>query len=245
MISIDTFFNGRVRIRQSRSGYRFSIDAVLLASHARVTPNDTVVDLGTGCGIIPILLAHRKPAVSVYGVEIQQSLADLARLNVAENRMQDRVRILSIDMKTLTPDMIQGPADLIVSNPPYRKPGSGRINPDHQRAAARHELMVTLVDVVQTAHRLLDRSGRFLIIYPAERMAELICALGNTAIEPKMFRSVHSTASGEAKRILLEGVKGGRPGLKIAPPLIIYTEEGSYTKAVERMMSPSDPRGLE
>lgn len=237
-LTTDTFFNGRIQVKQDRFGYRFSIDAVLLAYHARLRPNERVIDLGTGCGIIPLILGYRNPNVEIWGIEIQEELARLATLNVEENRMEGRISVICTDMKALKPHMIKGPVDLVVSNPPFRKLNSGRINPDRQRAAARHEITVTLYDVVAAVRRILRKSGRFLTIYSAERATDLLTQMRSAGIEPKFIRMIHSGYRTEAKLILVEGVKGGRSGTKIGAPLIIYREDGSYTDEVERMFRP-------
>jgi tRNA1Val (adenine37-N6)-methyltransferase len=231
----DTFFRGRIRIKQYRYGYRFSIDAVLLAHHTRLHAGDRVVDLGTGCCIIPLILAYRYPDIKVYGVEIQDELARLAVFNVQENGMDSRISVLCEDLKTLTPDIISGPVDVVVSNPPYRKAQSGRINPDQQRAVARHEIKVTLHDIVEASRRLLHTSGRFVTIYPAERTADVLIQMRSVRIEPKFIRMIHSGPSTDAKLVLVEGIKGGQPGIKIAPPLTIYQEDGSYTDEVKNI----------
>lgn len=237
-LTIDTFFNGRIKVKQHRSGYRFSIDAVLMAGHAKPRPEGTVLDLGTGCGIIPMILAYRHATIKVYGIEVQPQLAELAALNVAENNMGDRVSILCMDMKTLQPDVISGPVDLVISNPPFRKAESGRINPNRQRAIARHEIKATLFDVVESARRMLPLAGRFITIYPAERITDILSQMRSADIEPKFLRMIHSGANTAAKLILVAGSKGGRPGVKIGPPLIIYKEDGSYTEEVQQMFMP-------
>jgi tRNA1Val (adenine37-N6)-methyltransferase len=135
----DTFFNGRIQVRQNRVGYRFSIDAVLLACQAAPRSGDKVIDLGAGCGIISLIMAYRCPDITVTAVEVQEELVQLAISNVKNNHLQDRITVLDADMKTMVSDMTAGPVDLVVCNPPYRRPGSGRINPDNQRAIARHE----------------------------------------------------------------------------------------------------------
>jgi len=232
-LTTDTFFNGRIRVMQSRNGYRFSIDAVLLANHAGLINGvKTVLDLGTGCGIIPLILAYRYPNIRIYGVEIQKGLADIAALNVKENCMEDRIFILHKDMKEITSGMIPEPVDLVVSNPPYRKADSGRINPNQERAVARHEIKANLSDLLDAARRILPISGRFVTIYPAERTAELLINMHNADIEAKYLRMIHSKVQTEAKLILAEGIRGGHPGLKIAPPLFIYNEDESYTDEV-------------
>lgn len=237
-LTTDTFLNGRIRVRQSRRGYRFSIDAVIVAGLVEPRPGDKVIDLGTGCGIIPLILACRHPNIKIYGVEVQEELAEIAALNVKENRMADRVAVICGDMKSLGHGMTSGPADIVVSNPPYRRPGSGRINPDGQRAVARHEIKVTLSDVVETAGRMLKLSGRFVTVYPAERMTDLLTRMRTAGIEPKFLRMIHSGRDTEAKLILVEGKKGGGPGVKAGPPLIIYRNNGSYSDEVEKMFLP-------
>ncbi|OQY13993.1 MAG: hypothetical protein B6I30_01860 [Desulfobacteraceae bacterium 4572_187] len=237
-LTTDSLFNGSIRVKQNRSGYRFSIDAVLLAQHAMPSPNDTVLDLGTGCGIIPLILAYRHPKIKIYGVEVQKDLADIAVLNIAESSMDDRITIHCKDLRRLKQDMTSGPVELVVTNPPYRKLESGRLTPDHQRAVAKHEIKATLFDVVETAHRMLQTSGRFVIIYPAERMADIIIQMRSTGMEPKYIRMIHSYRDKNAKRVLVEGKKGGHHGLKIGPPLIIYRKNGSYSDETQTMFMP-------
>ena len=234
-MTTDTFFKGQVRVMQHRDGYRFSIDAVLLAALAMPHPDATVLDLGTGCGIIPLILAFRYPKIRVYGVEVQEDLAKVAKLNVKENGMEDRITIHCGDMKALHHNMVSGPVDVVVSNPPYRKAGSGRINPNLQRAMARHEIRATLGDVVDTARKMLQSSGRFVVIYSAERMVELISHMQSARLEPKFLRMVHSHREADAKLIIVEGKKGGLPGIDVGPPLVIYDQDGAYTDEVERM----------
>ena len=237
-LTSDSFFNGRIQIRQDRTGYRFSIDAVLLAHHVRPRPGDRVLDLGTGCGIVPLILAFRHPDITIYGIEIQRELSDLGVFNVSNNRMLDRITILCQDMRKLKSTMIAGPVDLVVCNPPYRKSESGRLNPDHQRAVARHEIKATLPDVITAARRMLRTAGKFFVIYAAERAVELFTQMHANGIEPKMLRSIHSSRETAAKLVVVEGVRGGRPGTSIAPPLILYDEEGNYTPEVLHMFEP-------
>ena len=237
-LTSDSFFNGQLRIRQQQSGYRFSVDAVLLAYHARPRPGDRVLDLGTGCGIIPLIMAYRCPQITVYGIEVQKKLSDLARFNVSDNHMETQVTILREDMKSLKSTMISGMVDLVVSNPPYRRSHSGRLNPDHQRAVARHEIAVTLSDLIATAKRILRSAGRFVTIYSAERTAELLALMRSASIEPKILRSIHSNRQSDAKLILVEGKKDGRTGIRIESSLILYDEDGNYTDEVEKMFEP-------
>jgi tRNA1Val (adenine37-N6)-methyltransferase len=234
----DTFFNGKIRIAQDRTGYRFSIDAVLLAHFADPRSGDKMLDLGTGCGIIPLILAYRKPRITIYGVEVQTELAELAVSNVRENQLEDRITVFCTDMKLLRPAMTAGPVDLVVSNPPFRRQGSGRINPDAQRAVARHEIKANLADIIQTSHRMLRTAGRLVLIYTAGRLTDILSRMRIDGIEPKFIRMIHSHQDTEAALILIEGVKGGHPDLKIAPPLIIFNKKNAYTDEVASMFRP-------
>ena len=237
-VTSDSFFKGRIRVRQDPSGYRFSTDAVLLAYHARPRPGDRVLDLGTGCGIIPLIMAFRSPGVTIYGVEVQKELCDLAVFNVRDNHLQDRITIFCQDMRALKAETIAGFVDLVVCNPPFRKSNSGRINPDRQRAVARHEIKAKLPDIIVAARRTLRPAGRFVAIYPAARTAELLTQMRTDRIEPKVLRSIHSYRHSAAKLVLVEGTNGGRSGIRIEPPLILFDEAGDYTPEVAKMFEP-------
>ena len=237
-LTVDTIFDGRMRVKQDRAGYRFSIDAVLLAHHAGSQPGENVLDLGTGCGIVALIMAYRRPTVAVYAVEVQGELAELARLNVADNRMQDRITVLETDMNQLQPSMTSGLVDLVVCNPPYRPRGSGRINPNRQRAVARHEIKVNLGEIIQVARRMLNPGGRFVTIYAAQRLTDLLTHMRHECLEPKFIRTVHADDQADAKVVIVAGTKEARPGLKLASPLFIYGENGDYTDEVQQMFRP-------
>ena len=180
-------------------------------------------------------MARRRSDLRIYAVEVQTELADLAVSNVHQNQLEDRIDVLCTDMKLLTLQLTSGPFDLIVSNPPYHRPGSGRINPDAQRAVARHEIKTSLADVLQTTRRMLRTAGRFVTIFTAKRTTDILTQMRNEQIEPKILRMIHSNRDADARLILIEGLKGGRAGLKIAPPLIVYDEQGEYTAEVKQM----------
>ena len=238
-LSRDTFFNGKVTVKQERVGYRFSIDAVILAHRVRPKPGERVVDLGTGCGIVPLIVGYRHPETPIFAVEIQKELADIADANVRDNGMQGNIRIFCRDMRTIQPAMFQGPVDIVVSNPPFRKAASGRINPNRQRAVARHEIRVTLLDVVKAASDILKRAGLFVLVHTSERLPELVQHMNSCGLEPKNVRFIHSRKQSESKLMMMEGIKQGRPGLNVGPPIIIYNEEGAYTEEVEAMFLPT------
>jgi tRNA1Val (adenine37-N6)-methyltransferase len=238
-ITTDTFFDGRLKISQSRRGYRFSIDAVLLAH--QITPrrgDRRVVDFGTGCGILPLLLAYRNAALDITGVEIQPSLAQRARENVLANELGHRIRIVESDLQAVNPQTLGFSADLVVSNPPFRPPVSGRINPDQERALARHEIALTLEGLLRAVRRVLKTGGYFWTIYPTQRLPELIRAMQDLNIEPKWLRMIHARENSGAKLVLIAGVKAGLAGLSAGPPLVIYGRTGQYSEAVKAMLAP-------
>jgi len=236
-LTTDTFFNGRVIVKQPRAGYRYSIDAVILAGHVRPRPEDRIVDLGTGCGIIPLILGFRYPGIKLSGVEIQAELADIARTNVAANHLEQRVDILPVDMRSLKSSTFSGPVDVVASNPPFFRMSAGRINPESQRAIARHELKVTLEDVLKAAERVLRTAGKFVCIYGSDRLVDLFASMRTCHIEPKFMRLIHSKAGTDARLALVEGVKRGNSGLIAGPPLFIYREDGEYTDEIQRMFA--------
>jgi tRNA1Val (adenine37-N6)-methyltransferase len=231
----DTFFNGNIRVKQHAGGYRFSIDPVILAGHLTPDESARLVDLGTGCGIIPLILAYRFPSIHITGLEIQESLAELATTNVRDNRLQSRVAIVCRDIKTVKNEMAAGQVDLVACNPPFRKANSGRINPHPERAIARHEIQVSLTDIMTAAAHLLRVAGEFAVIYPATRLTDLLGAMRAARLEPKFLRLVHSRKQTEAKLIVVRGNKNGRPGITVAPPLTIYDDTGDYAPETKKL----------
>jgi tRNA1Val (adenine37-N6)-methyltransferase len=214
--SIDFISGGRLRIIQSVNGYRFSADALLLAEFVTIRPGDTVVDLGTGCGIIPLLLLDKKAPSYVHGLEIQRELASQSMRNVALNGYQDRVAVIMGDIRQ--PPLKPSSADVVVCNPPYREKESGRINPDPQRAIARHEMLAAIDDILDTARKLLRVSGRLAMIYPAERIVDVLVKMRGFDLEPKRMEFVYPGPQSEGKRALIEAYWGGGKGLKLLPP---------------------------
>jgi tRNA1Val (adenine37-N6)-methyltransferase len=239
----DAFFQGRLHVKQQRRGYRFSIDAVLLAGAVAPRERDRVVDLGTGCGIIPLILALRHPDLRIWGVELQEDLAALAAENARDHGWGERITIVQADMRQLGAERFGGPVDRVVANPPYRRARSGRVNPEAQCAVARHEIAITLPELIATARRVLRTGGRFHVIYSAERAAELMAAMRAAGIEPKRLRSIHSSAGEDARLVTVEGVKAGRTGLVVSPPLRMYDEGGDYSAEVRALLEGAAPPG--
>ncbi len=235
--TLDTLFGGRLKIIQKRKGYRFSVDALLLAHFAPPGLKGRVLDLGTGCGIIPLILIFRHKGLKATGMEIQPSLADLARRNAALNRFSSRIEIWEKDLKALDRENRGGTFDVVFSNPPYRQVGSGRINPRQEKALARHEIKATLKDVLQAAHHLLKEKGRLLMIYPASRATDLIQEMRKIHLEPKRVQFIHSHQKDEARLMLVEAIKEGRAQIKVLPPLFLYDSGNQYTPEAQGLFN--------
>lgn len=222
-----------IKICQPRNGYRFSVDALILYSFVNVRAAEKIADLGAGSGIIGLLLAKKYRTASVTLFEVQDSLAGLAEKNIAINALEDRVKVKKADIREIRTSafskaMVHG-FDIAVSNPPFRKGGSGLLNPEEGKAIARHEIMLDLQGLVDSAHYLLRPNGRLFLIYHPSRLAELMEALMKRRIEVKRLRFVHSGQGREAVMIMIEAAKTGRPGLKVEKPLFIYNGDGKYS----------------
>jgi len=219
--TLEPFFNGKLQVIQKKKGYRFSIDAVLLNQFIKIRKNERVIDLGTGCGILPLMLSQTTKAHSFVGVEIQKGLAECAKKNVVLNHLEDRILILKQDFRELKGTFSPGSLDVVLSNPPYRKYRTGRINPSMEKAIARHEIKGTLEDMIDIASYLLPLKGRCYLIFLALRTVDLLVALRAGKLEPKRLQFVHPRFGEEAKFILVESVKASGVELKPMEPLIL------------------------
>lgn len=235
MLTCDALFNGKLIIYQEKKGYRFSLDAVLLAGFTRVERRDRVMDLGTGCGVVPLILAYRNRGREFVGLEIQPELAALARRNVEANHFSDRIQIIETDFRTVHESFPPESFDLVVSNPPYRRLRTGRVNPDRQRAIARHELSASAEDAFAAAKHLLPQGGRLALIYPAARLDHLLVNADRSGFSSKNLILIHSDPSDPARLVYLECRKGGGEELYVAPPFFIYREKGLYTESMQKM----------
>lgn len=220
--TLDDLRLGGLKIIQRRDGYRFSLDPVLLCAFARVGQGETVCDLGTGSGVIPLLLAKRTAAARIVGLELQQEMADRARRSVQLNGLQEKVDILEGDLRQVRQLLAAASAQVVVANPPFRRPDSGRLSPRSERARARHEIAGGLADFVDAAAYLLGTGGRCYMVYLAERLAELLALLRGSGLEPKRLRCIHSRAGEAARLVLVESRRGGGVGLTVEPPLYVY-----------------------
>jgi tRNA1Val (adenine37-N6)-methyltransferase len=225
--TLDAFLDGRIRILQKKKGYRFSVDAVLLSRFVKIRKGEKVIDLGTGCAILPLLLSQTTKARFFLGVEIQQELAELAERNVILNHLEDRISILHGDFLKLKDSFTRDSFDVVVSNPPYRQYRTGRLNPSMRKAIARHEIKGTLTDLISIASYLLRSKGRAYLIFPAWRTVDLLIGLRKEKLEPKRMQFVHPRIAEEAKFVLVESIKESGVELELMKPLILHATEST------------------
>jgi tRNA1(Val) A37 N6-methylase TrmN6 len=242
--SEDTLFDGRLICMQHKRGYRFSIDAVLLAHFIKPRLGARVLEIGGGCGVISLILAYRYQQVGITVLELQDDLADLIRRNIEQNDAQtggfkERIEVVHGDLRTIDQHVQAGTYDWVVCNPPYRRSGSGRVNPASEQAVARHELQADLKGVVGACAYGARTRGRVALVYPAVRGVSLLHAMRNQGLEPKRLQVVYSYPGSEARLLLVEAVKGGGEELLIEPPLYIYKEQdGDYTEEMAACYEP-------
>lgn len=231
--TIDDLLGGQLKILQKKRGYRFSIDSLLLTHFVQMKKGDSVIDLGTGGGVILLILSQRFKCGKMIGVEVQEELVDMARRSVKINNLERKIEILLGDISEFKILFNPQSFDVVIFNPPYRRLDSGRINPDPEKAVARHEIKGTLRDFLLSAKYIVKEEGRVYLIYPAIRMVELLFQMRTCGIEPKRLRMVFSSHFSEGGFLLVEGKKGGGEELKVLPPLFIYEEDGGYTEEME------------
>lgn len=227
--TLDSILDGRVQVFQRVNGYRFSLDAILLAHFVSLPKKFHAMDIGTGSGIIPLILALRYSQSQWVGLEIQEGLAALAKKSVAINKLDEHIKIIQGDVREVKTLFGAHSFDVVTFNPPYRKINSGRINPQQEKAVARHEINGSLKEFLQAAKYLLKPAGRVFVIYPAKRLIELAAVFRENFVEPKRMRLVFSSLQCDAELVLVEGRMGGREELKIESPLYIYDNNKKYT----------------
>jgi tRNA1Val (adenine37-N6)-methyltransferase len=221
-----------LKIIQNPKGFCFGLDAVLLSNFCEISKNALVVDLGTGTGIIPILIAGKSRAKKIYGIEIQNEVADMANRSVKLNNLEDRVKILNEDLKNTLSFIDVNSVDVVTSNPPYMNAKSGLKNPEDSKAISRHEIKCTLEDIIYTASRLLKHNGHFYLVHRPQRLVDIMCLCRQYKLEPKKIRFIHPNKNKKSNLLLLKCIKAAKPELKFMKPLYVYNEEGSYTDEV-------------
>ena len=229
---IDDLQRNGYQIIQRTDGFCFGMDAVLLSGFAAVRKGERALDLGTGTGIIPILLEAKTDGEHFSALEIQHEVADMARRSVALNGLEEQIRIVEGDIKEASRIFGAASFDVATSNPPYMNDAHGLKNPNEKKAISRHEVLCTLEDVVREAAGLIKPGGRFYLVHRPHRLAEIINALTAWKLEPKRIKFVHPFADREANMVLIEAVRGGRPMVKVEKPVIVFKEPGVYSDEI-------------
>ena len=230
---LDDLNRNGYKIIQNPETFCFGMDAVLLSGFAQVKEGENVIDLCTGTGVIPILMAAKYPMAKLYsGLEIQDISVDMASRSVIYNDLKDKVKIVKGDVCVAGRLMGLSKYDVVTCNPPYMNENHGLKNPKSVLAIARHEILCTLEDVIRESSRLLKVNGRLYMVHRPQRMVEIFDIMRKYKLEPKKIRLVHPYVDKEANMVLIEAIKGARPMLKVLPPLVIYEDQGKYTKEV-------------
>jgi tRNA1Val (adenine37-N6)-methyltransferase len=226
---LDDLNRNGYKIIQDPKRFCFGMDAVLLSSFAKVKPGEVVMDFCTGTGVIPILMEARTQGSHFTGMEIQEESADMARRSVIYNHLEDKISIINGDIKDATDYAAASSYDVVTCNPPYMIGQHGLVNPDSEKAIARHEILCTLEDVVTQAATLLRPGGRFYMVHRPFRLPEIMAAMMTHRIEPKRMQLVYPYVNKEPNMVLIEGSLYGNPRMTVERPLIVYKENGVYT----------------
>lgn len=232
--TLDDLILGKMRVIQPERGYRFSLDAVLLA-HFPDPPRRQVVELGGGSGVISLLMAWRAPQASFTTIEIQASMVDRARRSIVLNGMEERIKVIHADIREVQNTLPGGIAELVLSNPPFWRKGEGKLSANSEEAIARHEINLTLEELVQKGAYLLRQGGKMAVIHRADRLEEAMDIFRRHKTPVRKLRMVHSFINKEARLVLIEAEKN-RPGpIKVLPPLVIYDKVGEYGAELQQI----------
>lgn len=232
---LDDLQAGGLFLIQKKNGFKFGVDAVLLSDFAKDARSKRTLDLCTGTGIVPILLAAKTNTPVICGLEIQPEIADMAKRSVEYNKLSDRISLKCGDLKNACEIYGKGVFDKITCNPPYMKCGAGIQNDTDTKSVSRHEVMCTLDDVIRVSAELLIPKGRFFMIHRPSRLADIMCAMRRYRIEPKKMRFVHPAPSKAPNMVLVEGMKDGGEDMKILPPLYVYGGDGAYSEEINEI----------
>ena len=229
---IDDLQRNNYKIIQDPERFCFGMDAVLLSGFARAKEGDHIIDLGTGTGIIPILMEAKTGASDLIGLEIQPESADMAQRSVELNHLESKIRIVTGDIKEASSLFGAATFDVVTSNPPYMTEHHGITNEKSPRAIARHELLCTLEDVISQAAKLLRPGGSFYMVHRPFRLVDIMVLMREYHLEPKRIKLVYPYIDKDPNMVLIEGLRGGRPRLTVEKPLVVYQSPGVYTDEI-------------
>lgn len=229
---IDDLQRNGYRIIQDMTGFCFGMDAVLLSGFARVKKTEKVLDMGTGTGIIPILLRGKTDGRDFTGLEIQEKVADMAARSVSLNHLEEDIRIIKGDIREASRYFGGASFDVVTSNPPYMDDSHGLLNPAEEKAISRHEVLCTLEDLLRETSKVLKSGGRFYLVHRPHRLMDILTGMRKYGMEPKRMKLVHPYVDREANMVLIEAVRGGKPYMKIEAPIVVYKSPGVYTDEI-------------
>ena len=222
-----------LKIIQNKNGFCFGIDSILLSDFAREIPNNSkVLDLGTGTGIISILLCEKKKLSKIIGVEVQEEVYELAKRNSKLNKLENKFEVINENIKNLEKIIEKNSIDAIVTNPPYKKENTGLKNENKLKLISRHEIEANLNDFINISSKLLNDKGLFYMVHRPERLPDIIDILRKNKLEPKILQIVYPKINKEPTMLLIKAIKNAKPFLKIKEPLIIYNENDTYTDEI-------------
>ena len=231
-----------LKIIQNKDGFCFGVDSVLLSDYAKnIKKNSKVIDIGTGTGIISILLCEKTKLSKIYGIEIQEDVAEMASRSSKLNNLQDKFEVINKNIKDIFDILKPHEYDVVVTNPPYKKVNTGVKSIENKQLISRHEVECTLEDIIEKSSKLLKDLGEFYMVHRAERLVDIMCLLRKYKLEPKNIRFVHSKENEKPNLILVRAVRAAKEFLKIDKPLIIYKENGEYT---DEILEIYDKKGL-
>jgi tRNA1Val (adenine37-N6)-methyltransferase len=224
-----------LKLIQKKNGFKFGIDAVLLSDFVQIDKNAKVFDIGTGTGILPVLLYGKDKGDTFFGIDIQEDMIEMAQRSAVLNGIEDYVRFVLCDVKDTNSRFEGGSFDAVVTNPPYMKAGDGLLNPNPAKAVSRHEVACTIDDILKASHYLLKEKGKLFMVHRPHRLLDIFEAMRKYKIEPKRMRFVYPQMQKEPNLVLLCGVKYGKQELRVEKPLFVYDENNQYTEEVRKI----------
>lgn len=230
---IDDLEINDLKIIQKTDGFCYGIDSVLLSDFAKnIKNNSIVIDFGTGTGILGFLLIAKTNVKKIYGIEIQQEIADMAKRSIKMNNLEDKFEIVNCNIKELDNKLKIDSFDAVITNPPYKKMNSGRINENEVKLISRHEVTAELSDFIKMSFKMLKDKGTLYMVHRAERLVDIMAEMRNNKMEPKRIRFVYSNQKSDSKLVMIEAVKNGKSSIKVEEPLYVYKDDGSYTDEI-------------